>query len=600
MAQGSKRGTARGERGGGRRRRARRKPAARAPASAAEQELLALLRARFGHAGFRGRQREAVLAVLRGRDVLLTAPTGSGKSLAYQLPALVLEGLTLVVSPLVALMKDQVDALQARGIRAAAVNASLSAAERERALRAAARGELDLLYVTPERFRSRAFLARLPELKVVRLAVDEAHCISQWGHDFRPDYSRLGLYRRMLGDPPTIALTATATRKVARDIAHALRLRDPLVIRTGIERPNLFLACTHVDLDEEKVPLIAARVRAIGGPGIVYSALVRDLEELHVELKRAGVRSLVYHGQLASAERRRMQDRFMQAPDEVVLATNAFGMGVDKADIRFVLHAQIPRTLEAWTQEVGRAGRDGEPAWCELLYFEEDLAIQQSFVEWANPSLEYVMGVYETLRGWGERIQTKDLDDLRDELLVKTRADNRVSIALKWLEVLGVVEGDFEDHSLCVVRPLAPEDLPAFVRSGKKRDADLKALLGMLRFARDRRTCRRRLLARHFGLPPPNGRCGACDNCADAAAWRAEHLRPRSGRGRAGSPPAPEEAPRGFQRGDWVRVGRHLGQVVKVEEDRGRVRLTVESAGDLKRRVVDPRRARVEKVEPGR
>jgi ATP-dependent DNA helicase RecQ len=567
--------------------------------------LRALLAERFGHADFRGRQREAVDAVMAGRDVLMTAPTGSGKSLVYQLPAVALarsHGLTLVVSPLIALMKDQVDALVAKGVRAAAVNSSMPASERNRALRAAQAGELDLLYVTPERFRSRAFDKLLPELDVVRLAIDEAHCISQWGHDFRPDYSRLGLYRERLGDPPTIALTATATAKVVKDVARALRLKKPLIVRTGIERPNLFLGCTHVDLAEEKVPLIAARVRAIGGAGIVYSALIRDLEDLHVELKRAGIHALVYHGKLSDAERRRMQDRFMRADDEVVLATNAFGMGVDKADIRFVLHAQIPRTLEAWTQEVGRAGRDGAPAWCELLYFEEDLAIQQNFVEWANPSLAYLMGVFETLQGWGERVQTKDLDDLRDELLVKSRADNRVSIALKWLEVLGVIEGDFADHSLRVVRPIDPRELPAFLKSGAKRDADLRALLGMMKFARERGICRRRSLAKHFDLPPKKGRCGACDNCTDADAWRAEHVaprkKPRGARARAAVTPARGAAAAApFERGDWVRVGRHLGQVVKVESDRGRERLTIESAGDLKRRVIDPRRQRVQKVE---
>jgi ATP-dependent DNA helicase RecQ len=260
--------------------------------------------------------------------------------------------------------------------------------------------------------------------------------------------------------------------------------------------------------------------------------------------------------------------------------------------------------LEAWTQEVGRAGRDGEPAWCELLYFEEDLAIQQNFVEWANPSLEYLMGVFETLRGWGERVQTKDLDDLRDELLVKTRADNRVSIALKWLEVLGVIEGEFEDHSLRVVRPIDPTELPAFLRSGAKRDDDLRALLGMMKFANERGICRRRSLAKHFNLRPKKGRCGACDNCTDASAWRAEHMTPRKksrpGRARAVAPPTADDAsPAGFERGDWVRIGRHLGQVIQVASDRGRVRLTVESASDLKRRVIDPRRQYVQKVERG-
>jgi ATP-dependent DNA helicase RecQ len=376
---------------------------------------------RFGLREFRGPQREVIEAFVGGRDVLLTMPTGAGKSLCYQLPAVVLEGLTLVVSPLIALMQDQVDALRKKGVRAAFVNSSLDSGQRRARLEAAARGELELLYVTPERFRAADFVEFAPKLHISRMAVDEAHCVSQWGHDFRPDYSRLGEYRARIGSPPTIALTATATPKVAADIVASLALRDPLVVRTGIERPELFLAATRIDLAEEKVPLLAERVRAIDGPGIVYSSLIRDLEALHTELKRSGIDTLVYHGKLSPQERRSMQERFMRSERDVVLATNAFGMGVDKEDIRFVLHAQVPRTLEAWTQEVGRAGRDGRPAWCELLYFEEDLAIQQGFVEWANPSREYMLGVYETLRGWGERLAAKDLDDLRDELLIKNR-----------------------------------------------------------------------------------------------------------------------------------------------------------------------------------
>ena len=413
--------------------------------------------------------------------------------------------------------------------------------------------------------------------------------------------------RERLGSPPTIALTATATTRVAEDIESALGLVDPVVIRTGIERPNLFLAATRVDSAEEKVELLADRLSQLGGAGIVYSALIKDLERLGGELARRGVKTLVYHGKLSTRERSEMQERFMGSDDAVVLATNAFGMGVDKADIRFVLHAQVPRTLEAWTQEVGRAGRDGEPSWCELVYFEEDVAIQQNFVDWANPTLEYLVGVYETLAGWGERLQAKDLDDLRDELLIKNRADNRVSICLKWLEVLGVTRGSFETRDLALARELDPAELPAFLGTGEKRQDDLMALLGMVRFAGDGLTCRRVQLARHFDLAEPETPCGACDACTEAAAWMGAHMRPRP----AGERPEPADEPperesgrdteegddREFQRGDWVRVGRHLGQVVRVEGEGGRLRLIVESASDLRQRKVDPRRQRVRRLE---
>jgi ATP-dependent DNA helicase RecQ len=250
--------------------------------------------------------------------------------------------------------------------------------------------------------------------------------------------------------------------------------------------------------------------------------LIRDLERLHDDLRRRGIETLVYHGKLARDERRAMQERFMESDRAVVLATNAFGMGIDKPDIRFVLHAQMPRTLEAWTQEIGRAGRDGKPAWCELFYFGEDVALQQEFVQWANPSREYVVGVYEVLRGWGERLAAKDLADLQGELLVKNRSDNRIATALKWLEVLGVTAGDFETHDLRLARELDLDELPASVGSPEKLRADLEALLAMMQFASRRERCRRQTIAEHFGLEPERAPCGACDVCADAAAWIAQ------------------------------------------------------------------------------
>jgi len=592
------------------------------PMNVGQDQVQRALGERFGIEALRGDQEQAITAVLEGRDLLLTMPTGGGKSLVYQLPAVLLDGLTLVVSPLIALMKDQVDALRARGIAAQFVNSSVDGATRRRRLEQAAAGELDLLFVTPERFRSPVFREFLPQLAITRLAVDEAHCISHWGHDFRPDYSRLALYRRELGSPPTMAFTATATPAVARDIVEHLELDDPVILRSGIERPNLFLGAHQVFTEEEKLEHLADRIQALDGAGIVYSTLIKDLEQLHSELARRGIGSLVYHGGLSPDERRSMQDRFMASERDVVLATNAFGMGVDKADIRFVLHAQLPRTLEAWAQEVGRAGRDGETSFCELVYFEEDIAIQQNFIKWANPDLEYLFGVFETLRGWGERIQIKDLDDLRAELLLKERRDNRVSICLKWLEVLEVTSGSFETRDLEVVKELGTDDLPDFVGSGEKLQNDLRSLLGMVQFAKDAETCRRVLLARHFELQEPTEPCGACDACAQASGFLSEGIAPRQverrepatrgsstaggedvvsagARDRSlGSDGTPlEQGGGGFQRGDWVKVdGRHVGQVLRVEGKPGRQQLLVESVSDLKRRRVDTRRQRVDHV----
>ena len=584
----------------------------RAKLAVEDPRVAEVLREIFGFATLRPRQEAAIEGVLAGRDVLLTMPTGAGKSLAFQLPAIVLPGMTLVVSPLIALMQDQVGRLRELGIRASFVNSTLDARERESRIAAAVDGELDLLYVTPERFRARGFAQAAERMPIARLAVDEAHCVSQWGHDFRPDYSRLGRYRELIGEPPTIALTATATPRVADDIVELLGLRDPLVLRAGIERPNLFLAASEVDSRDAKIDLLAERLKALPRPGIVYCALIKDLEWLQDELRRRGIQGLVYHGKLSDDERREMQTRFMSRDDELVLATNAFGLGVDKANIRFVLHAQMPGTLEAWTQEIGRAGRDGLPSWCELVYFEEDLAIQHNFINWANPTLEYLVGVYETLAAWGERVQTKDVDDLRDELLVKNRGDQRVRLCLKWLEVLGVTSGSFETSDLRIVKALPMDQLPDFLATGSKLQSDLQGLHTMLRFAKDSSRCRRIALAEHFALEAPEAPCGACDHCSSAAEGLAGVS--AGARSIAAQTPAPAASSAGeskqehdagrrssslrFQRGDFLRLdGRRIVEVVRVEGRGKQLRLIVRDQRSLEDFVVDPKRRRLEPID---
>ncbi|MHC5066341.1 MAG: RecQ family ATP-dependent DNA helicase, partial [Planctomycetota bacterium] len=322
------------------------------------QELQSALQEHFGFPGFRGLQEEVIEHALEGGDCLVLMATGEGKSLCYQLPALISDGLTLVVSPLIALMDDQVLALERRGLPASCIHSMLDRKTRQERMAKALAGELSLLYVTPERFRVGKFLDEIKQLSISLLAIDEAHCVSQWGHDFRPDYSQLGKVREALGQPTCMALTATATPEVQADIKRVLGIPDAKVFHSGIERPNLFLAVEEVFRPEDKLAPILRFCEEIGGPGIIYTALIKDLLHLEGELQRRGFKPLIYHGKLSASERREQQKRFIDSDNALILATNAFGMGVDKPDIRFILHYQIPRTLEAYYQEIGRAGRD--------------------------------------------------------------------------------------------------------------------------------------------------------------------------------------------------------------------------------------------------
>jgi len=347
---------------------------------------LAALTRHFGHESFRPGQEDVVRAALAGRDLLAVMPTGSGKSIGFQLPALLLPGVTLVVSPLVALMKDQVDELTRKGIAAAAIHSLMSPDDRDAALAAAAAGRLHLLYVSPERFASRRFSDRLGDLAVARFAVDEAHCVSEWGHDFRPDYRRLAeasaRCRRAdgsAGRPPTLAFTATATPEVRRDIVELLGLANPALFVAGFDRPNLFFDVRRVSGELEKRVLLPELVA--GRRALVYAATRKSTERAAVALRTAGQQALAYHAGLDEAERHRVQNAFAAGSARIVCATNAFGMGIDRPDIEAVVHFEIPGSLEAYYQEIGRGGRDGRPAEATLLWNYVDVRTREFFIE---------------------------------------------------------------------------------------------------------------------------------------------------------------------------------------------------------------------------
>jgi ATP-dependent DNA helicase RecQ len=360
-------------------------------------EARALLRDRFGYPDFRPGQTDAVSAVLEGRDTLVVLPTGGGKSLCYQVPALMLDGLTVVISPLISLMKDQVDALVARGLPATFVNSTLSAAEVSDRMARVQRGEVKLLYVAPERFDLGKTAERLRAVGVRLLAVDEAHCISEWGHDFRPSYLRVKDVRQALGAPPTVALTATATPEVREDIARQLALQDPALILTGFDRTNLSYSviATKNDAAKDATLIDLLRTRQEDGVAIVYASTRKTVERIATMLQHAKVKAIAYHAGLDDEHRAEVQDAFMTERSRVIVATNAFGMGIDKSNVRLVVHHAMPGTLEAYYQEAGRAGRDRQPATAILLHAFPDRFTHEFFINGALPDREVVAAVYD-------------------------------------------------------------------------------------------------------------------------------------------------------------------------------------------------------------
>jgi ATP-dependent DNA helicase RecQ len=481
----------------------------------------------FGFREFRQPQGEVISAILNGQDVFVVMPTGGGKSLCYQLPAILLDGVTVVISPLLALMKDQVDALTARGLSATLINSTISGAEQQHRIRRMREGEYKLVYIAPERSRSRSFLEALGQITIGLFAIDEAHCISQWGHDFRPDYFRLGPVLEELGRPQVAAFTATATPEVRTDIVKRLRLENPGVFVAGFARPNLRFVVTETDSESAKYNRLRELVRR-HRTGIVYCATRKSVDQVSEELKAWGVRVIAYHGGIDDADREEAQNQFAQNNCDVVVATNAFGMGIDRADLRFVVHFEVPGSLEAYYQEAGRAGRDGEPSVCELLFNYADIRIQEFFINGNNPSIELIRYVYLLLRNLANEQGEveRSIQDLASRL---DQENNTMAVhsAITILDRHGIIDrydisGKRIRGTRLLNRDLQPFQLPidtAALREKEQRDrAKLRA---MIDYAYGRQ-CRQKIILRYFG-DKEFLRCGACDRCSSA---RGKKVRP--------------------------------------------------------------------------
>jgi ATP-dependent DNA helicase RecQ len=418
-----------------------------------------LLRARFGFPEFRPGQERAVESVLAGKDTLVVLPTGGGKSLCYQVPAMLLPGITVVVSPLISLMKDQVDALTARGIPATFVNSTLSSGEVADRMGRVARGEVKMLYVAPERFDFGSAAERLKQVGVSLLAIDEAHCISEWGHDFRPSYLRVAQVRERLGWPPAVALTATATAHVRADIARQLRLENAETIITGFDRTNLHYHVVPTRNDAEKDEALIRVLREHKGVAIVYASTRRNVEKVALTLERAKVTAMAYHAGLDDAHRHEVQDAFMNEKVRVIVATNAFGMGIDKSNVRLVVHHAMPGTLEAYYQEAGRAGRDGQHSDVYLLHGFPDRFTHEFFIKGAYPDKALVERVYERARATADRSGTVRLDagEIAGVLPGKV-SDREVESAIRLLVRCGALRSDPENGFVVDVRLLATAD----------------------------------------------------------------------------------------------------------------------------------------------
>jgi len=531
-------------------------PARRESQAALARRLRATLREVFHLDRLRPGQTAVIDRVLAGANTLAIMPTGAGKSLCYQLPALLLPGRTVVVSPLIALMKDQCESLRELGLSAVQLNSAIDSAEGHAAEEALKDGSAKIVMVTPERLAETTFLAALKRHPVSLLVVDEAHCISQWGHDFRPTFLDIGMALPHLGKPTVLALTATATDNVTQDIREQLSIPAAGVVNTGTYRANLDLRVEPVEREADKLERALAFVAAHEGSGLIYTATVRAAQQVYDALAEKGESVGIYHGKLAASERAAVQERFMNGELRVMVATNAFGLGIDKPDIRFVLHYQLPPNLEAYYQEAGRAGRDGEHSVCELLFLRADKAVQQFFLAGRYPTEDDAGSIYAALHEAPTEGDAWTVAALQSRI---GRPKSKVQAALGLLRRHKIVAMQ-EDLVELLRKELSGAELIALMQAYRdKRVHDRDGLERMVFYAQTGQ-CRWRVLLDHLEGESPFERCEACDNCRRIAA----HEKVLS---RLASMPAENDEPETqepvFERGDIVKVKRYGRGIVE-------------------------------------
>ena len=479
-------------------------------------DLLGLLKTNFPFTSFRGEQETILRKIWAGEDLLALMPTGMGKSLCFQFPAKVRDGLVVVMSPLIALMQDQVLKAQDLGISATFLSSTLGKEERESRQKRLSQGDFKLIYVTPERFRKPEFLKDIEGRTIQLLAVDEAHCISQWGHDFRPDYSRVGEFRALLGNPPTVALTATATPEVQQDILKKLNMPQAQIISAGIERPNLALQVHDLYGLEDKIRAIVGLRYQVQGTAIIYCSLIQTLKKISGELRRLGLEHLVYHGDLSPQDRKRNQKAFIKEEAPLMLATPAFGLGIDKSNVRLLIHVETPNSLEAYFQEVGRAGRDGVESFCHLLYDQEDVSIQMEFLKWSHPEPEFIRKIYQLIDEKRMQVDQGGFDFLREQMNFRNRRDFRPEASVSILERWGCLEkAETPFPYVCVHEPteeqFQAENGPLVLKAQNTK------LLQMVQWATQDSECRMHRIYKYFGHDSDH-QCGKCDVCLQGKA----------------------------------------------------------------------------------